>query len=290
MINKTIGKLQKRSNSILDSLIPSDAANQLDLFQAMRYVLMSPGKRIRSVITYLTAEALEVNLKNVDFPAASIELIHAYSLVHDDLPSMDDDDLRRGMPTCHKKFSESTAILTGDALQSLAFETLSNIKENYAISLVKELAKASGVMGMAGGQAIDLALSGKKINEENLENMHLLKTGALIKASVVFPYIIAGNHNPKILIALEKYAKCIGLAFQVQDDILDVEGETEVIGKPKGSDDKSGKTTYPRLMGLTNAKKKAKDLIAESCDTLSFLGGKAGNLQELAQYIINRNN
>ena len=243
MIDKTIGELRKRSNSILDSLIPSEAPCHSDLSKAMRYVLMSPGKRVRPIISYLAAEALEVNLKDVDFPAASIELIHAYSLVHDDLPAMDDDDLRRGMPTCHKKFSEATAILTGDALQSLAFETLSNIKEPYAILLVKELARAGGIMGMAGGQAIDLAACGKKINEEALENMHLLKTGALIKASVLFPYIISGNKNPEVLVALGVYAKCIGLAFQVQDDILDIEGETEVIGKPAGSDDKSDKTT-----------------------------------------------
>ena len=270
--------------------MPQNDASQSELVEAMRYVLMSPGKRIRPVISYITADALDIDLNKIDLPAASIELIHAYSLVHDDLPAMDDDDLRRGLPTCHKKFSESTAILTGDALQSLAFETLSQIKNDYAITLVRELSRASGVIGMAGGQAIDLASSGKEFDEKGLENMHRLKTGALITASVMFPYIIGKNNNPDLSNALKQYAKCIGLAFQVQDDILDVEGETEIIGKPKGSDHKSDKTTYPKLMGLRNAKKRASDLIEESCDAISFLGNKGDNLINLARYIVNRNN
>ncbi len=289
MIIDLIRKLQKRSNSILSALVLPKNVGQFELVDAMRYVLMSPGKRIRPVISYITADALGVNLNEVDYPAASIELIHAYSLVHDDLPAMDDDDLRRGLPTCHKKFSESTAILAGDALQSLAFETLAQIKNDYAITLVKELSRASGVMGMAGGQAIDLAAPGKDFDENSLENMHILKTGALIRASVMFPYIIGKKKDSDVSNALKKYAKCIGLAFQVQDDILDVEGETEIIGKPKGSDCKSDKTTYPKLLGLKNAKKRASDLVTESCDAISFLGNKADRLMKLAQYIINRN-
>ena len=290
MIENLIKELQKRSNSILSVILPQNDASQSELVEAMRYVLMSPGKRIRPVISYITADALDIDLNKIDLPAASIELIHAYSLVHDDLPAMDDDDLRRGLPTCHKKFSESTAILTGDALQSLAFETLSQIKNDYAITLVRELSRASGVIGMAGGQAIDLASSGKEFDEKGLENMHRLKTGALITASVMFPYIIGKNNNPTLSNALKQYAKCIGLAFQVQDDILDVEGETEIIGKPKGSDHKSDKTTYPKLMGLRNAKKRAIDLIEESCDAISFLGNKGDKLVNLARYIVNRNN
>ncbi len=290
MIENLIKELQKRSNSTLSVILPQNDASQSELVEAMRYVLMSPGKRIRPVISYITADALDIDLNKIDLPAASIELIHAYSLVHDDLPAMDDDDLRRGLPTCHKKFSESTAILTGDALQSLAFETLSQIKNDYAITLVRELSRASGVIGMAGGQAIDLASSGKEFDEKGLENMHRLKTGALITASVMFPYIIGKNNNPDLSNALKQYAKCIGLAFQVQDDILDVEGETEIIGKPKGSDHKSDKTTYPKLMGLRNAKKRAIDLIEESCDAISFLGNKGDNLINLARYIVNRNN
>mgnify|MGYP001265788553 FL=1 len=290
MIENLIKELQKRSNSILSVILPQNDASQSELVEAMGYVLMSPGKRIRPVISYITADALDIDLNKIDLPAASIELIHAYSLVHDDLPAMDDDDLRRGLPTCHKKFSESTAILTGDALQSLAFETLSQIKNDYAITLVRELSRASGVIGMAGGQAIDLASSGKEFDEKGLENMHRLKTGALITASVMFPYIIGKNNNPDLSNALKQYAKCIGLAFQVQDDILDVEGETEIIGKPKGSDHKSDKTTYPKLMGLRNAKKRAIDLIEESCDAISFLGNKGDKLVNLARYIVNRNN
>lgn len=290
MIENLIKQLQKRSNSILSTLVPKDNVSQSELIDAMRYVLMSPGKRIRPVISYITAETLDIDLNKIDLPAASIELIHAYSLVHDDLPAMDDDDLRRGLPTCHKKFSESTAILAGDALQSLAFETLSQIENDYAITLVKELSRASGVIGMAGGQAIDLAASGVEFDEMALENMHRLKTGALITASVMFPYIIGKNKNSNLSNALKQYAKCIGLAFQVQDDILDVEGETEIIGKPKGSDYKSDKTTYPKLMGLRNAKKRAIDLVEESCDAISFLGNKGNKLINLAQYIVNRNN
>ena len=220
MIENLIKELQKRSNSTLSVILPQNDASQSELVEAMRYVLMSPGKRIRPVISYITADALDIDLNKIDLPAAFIELIHAYSLVHDDLPAMDDDDLRRGLPTCHKKFSESTAILTGDALQSLAFETLSQIENDYAITLVRELSRASGVIGMAGGQAIDLASSGKEFDEKGLENMHRLKTGALITASVMFPYIIGKNNNPDLSNALKQYAKCIGLAFQVQDDIL----------------------------------------------------------------------
>ena len=290
MITGTIEKLQKRTNSVLELLIPSDHVCQTELIDAMRYVLMSPGKRIRPVIAYITAEALNVDLADIDLPAASIELIHAYSLVHDDLPAMDDDDLRRGLPTCHKKFSESTAILVGDALQSLAFETLSKIKKSYTISLIQELSKASGALGMAGGQAIDLAACGKNFDENTLENMHLLKTGALIGSSVIFPYIIKGTEDSALSNALKKYAKCIGLAFQVQDDILDVEGETEIIGKPRGSDADSDKTTYPRLMGLENARKKATDLIDESIESIAILGSRGEMLKKLAQFIINRNN
>ncbi len=290
MIENLIKELQKRSNSILSEILPQNDASQSELVEAMRYVLMSPGKRIRPVISYITADALDIDLNKIDLPAASIELIHAYSLVHDDLPAMDDDDLRRGLPTCHKKFSESTAILTGDALQSLAFETLSQIENDYAITLVRELSRASGVIGMAGGQAIDLASSGKEFDEKGLENMHRLKTGALITASVMFPYIIGKNNNPDLSNALKQYAKCIGLAFQVQDDILDVDGETEIIGKPKGSDHKSDKTTYPKLMGLRNAKNRAIDLIEESCEAISFLGNKGDKLINLARYIVNRNN
>ncbi|OUU76062.1 MAG: hypothetical protein CBC29_01820 [Methylococcaceae bacterium TMED69] len=290
MIIDLIKKLQKRSNSILSDLLLPNNVGQFELVDAMRYVLMSPGKRIRPIISYLTADALDVDLNEIDYPAASIELIHAYSLVHDDLPAMDDDDLRRGLPTCHKKYSESTAILAGDALQSLAFETLSQIKDDYAITLVKELSRASGVMGMAGGQAIDLAASGENFDEVSLENMHILKTGALISASVMFPYIIGKNNDSHLFNALKQYARCIGLAFQVQDDILDVEGETEITGKPKGSDYKSDKTTYPKLMGLQNAKKRAKDLVDESCDAISFLGSNADTLIKLARYIIKRNN
>ena len=290
MITGTIEKFQKRTNSVLELLIPSDHVCQNELIDAMRYVLMSPGKRIRPVIAYITAEALNVDLADIDLPAASIELIHAYSLVHDDLPAMDDDDLRRGLPTCHKKFSESTAILVGDALQSLAFETLSKIKKSYTISLIQELSKASGALGMAGGQAIDLAAYGKNFDENTLENMHLLKTGALIGSSVIFPYIIKGTEDSALSNALKKYAKCIGLAFQVQDDILDVEGETEIIGKPRGSDADSDKTTYPRLMGLENARKKATDLIDESIESIAILGSRGEMLKKLAQFIINRNN
>ena len=288
-----VNPLQHRANEILSQVLPDTKTQDSNLAEAMRYAVLSPGKRIRPILTYLTGQALGVNLRKLDHAAAAVELIHAYSLIHDDLPAMDDDDLRRGRPTCHKKFDEATAILAGDALQALAFEVL--VKESNAdipsivlVKMVRLLANASGIMGMAGGQAVDLASAGQAMNEEKMETMHLLKTGALIKASVMLGYYLSKKSDHTTEEALEKYAYCIGLAFQVQDDILDVEGDTATIGKPQGSDDISNKATYPRILGLELAKKTADKLVANAVDSLKILGGDAASLEMVARYIVQR--
>lgn len=293
MFAEIVKPLQSRSNEVLAALLPQPEEHQSDLVAAMRYAVLSPGKRIRPVLTYLTGQALGLPLTALDNAAASVELIHAYSLIHDDLPAMDDDDLRRGRPTCHKKFDEATAILAGDALQALAFEVLvegpsERITPGVMIKMVKILANSSGAFGMAGGQAVDLAAAGKKMTETQMERMHLLKTGALIKASVMLGYQLANLNDQELCDALENYAHCIGLAFQVQDDILDVEGDTEIIGKPQGSDHVSDKATYPKLLGLEQAKRTANNLISNAVASLEILKGNGEPLRILAKYIINR--
>ena len=293
MFAKIVKPLQSRSNEVLAALLPKAGKHQSNLAEAMRYAVLSPGKRIRPVLTYLTGQALGVPLTTLDNAAASVELIHAYSLIHDDLPAMDDDDLRRGRPTCHKKFDEATAILAGDALQALAFEVLVResseiIAPDVKVKMVNILAISSGVFGMAGGQAVDLAAAGKKMTEDQMERMHLLKTGALIKASVMLGYHLADVNNQELSQALENYAHCLGLAFQVQDDILDVEGDTEIIGKPQGSDHVSDKATYPKLLGLKQAKETADHLIATAVASLEVLKENAEPLRILAEYVIKR--
>ena len=293
MFADIVKPLQSRSNEVLAALLPPSEKHQSNLVEAMRYAVLSPGKRIRPVLTYLTGQALGVPLPTLDNAAASVELIHAYSLIHDDLPAMDDDDLRRGRPTCHKKFDEATAILAGDALQALAFEVLvkestETITPSVLLKMVRLLASSSGVYGMAGGQAVDLAAAGKEMTETQMERMHLLKTGALIKASVMLGYHLADSNDQELCEALENYAHCIGLAFQVQDDILDVEGDTEIIGKPQGSDNVSNKATYPKLLGLEQAKKTADNLISNAVASLRILKGNGEPLRILADYIIKR--
>ncbi len=293
MFAEIVKPLQSRSSEVLAALLPQSGEHQSELVRAMRYAVLSPGKRIRPVLTYLTGQALGVPLTTLDNAAASVELIHAYSLIHDDLPAMDDDDLRRGRPTCHKKFDEATAILAGDALQALAFEVLVKeandmITPSTKVKMVKILASSSGVFGMAGGQAVDLAAAGKKMTETQMERMHLLKTGALIKASVMLGYQLADLDDQGLCGALENYAHCIGLAFQVQDDILDVEGDTAIIGKPQGSDHVSDKATYPKLLGLEEAKKTADNLISSAIASLEILKGNGEPLRILADYVIKR--
>jgi farnesyl diphosphate synthase len=263
------------------------------LHQAMQYSLLLGGKRLRPFLVYSVGRMLGAATADLDGPAAAIECLHTYSLIHDDLPAMDDDDLRRGQPTCHKAFDEATAILAGDALQTLAFELLTqhsyqHVKVERQLQLVRELARLSGYQGMCGGQAIDLAHTNKTMTLAALEQMHQLKTGALICCAVQFGWLCSPDQNPQHLQALLHYARSIGLAFQVQDDILDIEGDTETLGKPQGSDLEANKVTYPALLGLVAAKQKAADLVAEAHQALHSLPYDTTELAELASYVIAR--
>ncbi|GAB3489072.1 (2E,6E)-farnesyl diphosphate synthase [Marinomonas epiphytica] len=263
-----------------------------DLQIAMEYSLFNGGKRVRPMLTYAAASLFTKETSLTDACAAAIEAIHAYSLVHDDLPAMDDDDLRRGKPTCHIQFDEATAILAGDALQTFAFELLSKPELNQSqnqLLLIQELSKASGRHGMVTGQMIDLSHVGENININTLEEMHQHKTGALIKASVRMGALSVAQPNTKELTALDRYANAIGLAFQVQDDIIDITSDTQTLGKNQFSDAESNKPTYPKLLGLAGAQKLANELNQEAMDAISSFGEKATPLIELANYIIGRN-
>ena len=284
---------QARVEKALAHWLPESAINPAQLHQAMRYASLDGGKRIRPALVYLTGQAIGIAPAALDGPACALELVHVYSLIHDDLPAMDDDALRRGKATCHIQFDEATAILAGDAMQALAFYILAhdpNMVDSAQLRLqmVETLAQASGSRGMAGGQAIDLAAVGKEVNLAELENMHIHKTGALIRASVKLAALSDPKIEPESLENLDHYAKCVGLAFQIRDDILDVEGDTETLGKTQGADIARNKPTYPALLGMDEAKQRAKDLYQEAISNLSSLGKKADPLRELAEYIINR--
>ena len=283
---------QARVNRALDKWLPPETTQPGKLHQAMRSSVLSGGKRIRPVLTYATGEALGVDLHLLDSPASAVELIHAYSLIHDDLPAMDDDDLRRGQPTCHKVYGEAVAILAGDALQPLAFQILAKMKDNLpervVIEMIELLAQASGSRGMAGGQAIDLDAVGKTLSLPELENMHIHKTGALIRASVKMGALCQPDIDATTLSALDHFGKHVGLAFQVQDDILDVEGDTEVMGKTQGSDMALNKPTYPAVLGLKGSKQLALELHEEAISRLDCLGDRRHHLVDLSAYIIGR--
>jgi farnesyl diphosphate synthase len=257
-----IAGYQARVERALDRWLPAPAVEPRRLHEALRYSVLGNGKRLRPILVYTTGEALGLALDQLDGPAAAVELIHAYSLVHDDLPAMDDDDLRRGRPTCHRAFDEATAILVGDALQVLAFKILASDVTMRATSdartrMIDVLADASGTAGMAGGQAIDLAAVGRSMSVAELEAMHKLKTGALIEASVRLAALGAAHLSEKKSAALKRYAERVGLAFQIQDDILDVEGDAETLGKATGADSARHKPTYPSIVGMANAKRRA---------------------------------
>ena len=292
----TVAKLtgyQLRVENVLNNAIPKADIEPCLLHKAMRYSVLGGGKRIRALLVYAAGACFQVDKKTLDTPAVAIELLHAYSLVHDDLPSMDDDDLRRGKATVHKAFDEATAILAGDALQTLAFEVLSsdmhNISLKNQLKLMSILAKSAGSLGMVGGQVIDLFSTNKILSEQQLEDMHLHKTGALISASVMMGancYEVLAQQQQT---ALEQYALCIGLAFQVQDDILDIESDTETLGKQQGADMAANKATYPAILGMAAAKEKAASLYQSSYDALSCFGEEANLLRNIADFIVKRN-
>jgi geranylgeranyl pyrophosphate synthase len=275
-----------------DDVLPSaDAAR---LLEAMKYSLLNGGKRVRPLLVYASAQACQANLNHADYAALAIEMVHAYSLVHDDLPAMDDDDLRRGQPTCHIAFDEACAILAGDALQSEAFSLLSapidGLQPVQQLSMVNTLAVASGLYGMAGGQSLDLEAVNQSVDLAYLENMHNHKTGALIKASVLLGAQCQASLDSHTKHALSQYADAIGLAFQVQDDILDVISDTQTLGKTQGADAALNKPTYVSLLGLDGAKQKAAQLHQAAMDALEPLGENAQALRQIADYIIKRVN
>lgn len=281
---------QQRVNDFLAATLSQIEINEPRLHQAMIHGLLLGGKRIRPFLVYAVGEMFGVEKAQLDNAAGAIESIHAYSLIHDDLPAMDDDALRRGQPTCHIAFDEATAILAGDSLQTHAFELIGQAPQNaeQRLEMMQCLAKASGYQGMCGGQALDLAATDKQVSLAQLEKIHRLKTGALICAAVELGAIAANaSHSHREL--LNTFAQNIGLAFQVHDDILDVIGDTETLGKPQGSDEAANKSTYPALLGLESAQDKAKNLIEQAISSLQALPFDSTLLQAFARYIIARN-
>lgn len=288
LLEELIQLYSARVDAALGGLLSETAGPSELLQEALKYSLLNGGKRLRPLLVYATGQALGANLNHCDRPAMAVELIHAYSLVHDDLPAMDDDDLRRGRPTCHKAFDEATAILTGDALQTLAFEALACDQQPAALAMVKTLAQASGTQGMVAGQMLDLQGEGKQLSLEELQSLHSHKTGALIRAAVRMGGLAAGA-NANVLATLDTYATALGLAFQVQDDLLDVKGDEATLGKKTGSDALLNKATYPSLLGIEGAEQRAQELVQQACGSLNNLSGEWGSLVELANWSINRN-
>ncbi|WP_019026284.1 (2E,6E)-farnesyl diphosphate synthase [Colwellia piezophila] len=288
---------QQRINDFLTAKLESLAVNDPKLLEAMRYGLLIGGKRMRPYLAYITGEAISASLDDIDAIAGALECIHAYSLLHDDLPAMDDDDLRRGKPTCHKAFDEATAILAGDALQTLAFDILANhnfsstknaSKSQIQVKLFQLLVRASGYQGMCGGQALDLAATNKVIPLSELETLHSLKTGALLEASVIMPTICSERITNEHKVFLSEYAQRVGLAYQVQDDIIDLTSTEAELGKPVGSDLAANKSTYPALLGLEGAQDKAENLLQQALQALARLPYNTQSLADFATFIVKR--
>ncbi|MCV6610900.1 MAG: (2E,6E)-farnesyl diphosphate synthase [Amphritea sp.] len=281
---------QQRVEALLETEI-NTTSHAEKVRAAMQYSLLNGGKRVRPVLVYMANQLLQGDLSNADAAASAIECIHSYSLVHDDLPAMDDDDLRRGKPTCHIQFDEATAILAGDGLQALAFDLLSRpttIAPAIQLQMIQSLARNSSHQGMVGGQSIDLSNEGKRIPVETLELMHRHKTGALINCSIEMGALSSEQASTEDLTRLAHYSDAIGLAFQVKDDILDIEADTETLGKPQGSDLALEKSTYPSLLGLDGAKHKLAQLNQQAQDNLASFGDRAEPLRWLANYIVER--
>lgn len=275
-----------RTDASLHQLLPSAGTVPKNLAEAMRYAVFNGGKRIRPLLTYAAAEALNIDAAQVDIQAAAVELIHCYSLVHDDLPAMDDDDLRRGQPTVHRAFDEATAILAGDGLLPLAFEALA--ESGAAAEVMAVLANAAGARGMVGGQALDLSFEATRPDRQALETMFRLKTGALIRAATEMPAAGRFPADDPVRRALVKYAESIGLAFQIVDDLLDIEGTTEQIGKPAGSDLQHDKATWPALFGIEASREQAESLMQQASRALERLPGDTGGLAWLGRRIVHR--
>jgi farnesyl diphosphate synthase len=284
--------VQARVERALDRVLPPAAEAPQRLHEAMRYAVLGGGKRVRPLLAFAAGEVAGAAPERLDAVACAVELLHAYSLVHDDLPCMDDDTLRRGKPTVHVEFDEATALLAGDALQSLAFEALAGARladdPALQLELVRAFAVASGTRGMAGGQAIDLAAVGKALTLPELEFMHILKTGALIRASVMLGASCGDRLDAGARGRLDRYAKCVGLAFQVVDDVLDAQAPTATLGKTAGKDAARGKPTYVSVLGLARARELAQELRGDAHAALEGLGARAGRLRDLADFIVLR--
>ncbi len=286
-----IAHYSARVADVLDDVLPPATQSPKRLHDAMRYAVFNGGKRVRPLLVYAAGECLGIREEWLDAPAAAMELIHAFSLVHDDLPAMDDDDIRRGKPTLHRQFDEATAILAADAMQPLAFSVLANMRDVPAESrsrLVRLIAVAAGSTGMTGGQSMDLAAEGQSLTADEIEHMYSLKTGALIHAAVVAPAMLAEDLAEDHASAIEAFGHTIGIAFQIKDDILDVEGETAVIGKQSGADERLGKATYPGLVGIDEARARCDSLLRSAIEQLDDFGDSADPLRWLARFIVER--
>ncbi len=286
---------QERNNQQLNRWLDNLTYQNDSLIEAMRYGLLLGGKRARPYLVYITGQMLGCSVEQLDTPASAIECIHAYSLIHDDLPAMDDDDLRRGQPTCHIKFDEATAILTGDALQTLAFTILAEgqlnqLAEQNRIKMVQVLADASGANGMCLGQSLDLKAENQQVSLVALETIHHNKTGALIRGAIRLGALAAGDKGLEVMPHLDRFANAVGLAFQVQDDILDIISDTKTLGKPQGSDTKLNKSTYPAILGLEGAQQKANALLEDALNALKAIPFDTKSLEEFARYVIERKN
>jgi farnesyl diphosphate synthase len=285
--------LSARADVALARALPDEQQPPVELHRAMRYAVLGGGKRLRPLLVYATGLAFGAALERLDASAVAVEVIHAYSLVHDDLPAMDDDDLRRGRPTCHIVFGEAMAILAGDALQALAFEVLANdallgADARVHLDMLRVLAGACGSHGMAGGQAFDLAAVGKPLDARELERMHVHKTGALIRASVRLGALAGGCTDAATLDALETYGHSIGLAFQVRDDLLDIEADTAQLGKTAGKDVAANKPTYPAILGVEASRTELAMLTQRALESIDALGNGGKLLRELAQFVMQR--
>ncbi len=287
-LGRALKSLIARADQALTRSLPPEDSSPVELHRAMHYAVLGGGKRLRPLLVYAAGHAFGESGSRLDAPACAVELIHAYSLVHDDLPAMDDDALRRGRPTCHIVFGEAMAILAGDALQALAFELLAQdvdqgVSPTRCVEMLRVLGRACGAEGMAGGQALDLAAVGRRLSLDELENMHACKTGALIRASVRLG-ALASDAPDDALEALDRYAHAVGLAFQVRDDILDVEGESSVIGKTAGKDAAADKPTFPSIIGMDASREHLARLTADALDAIAPLGERGALLEELARY------
>ncbi|KRE98595.1 geranyl transferase [Frateuria sp. Soil773] len=291
-LGPALQSLIARADRALGEVLPADDHPPIELHRAMRYAVLGGGKRLRPLLVYAAGHALGIDGPRLDAPACAVELIHAYSLVHDDLPAMDDDAMRRGRPTCHVVFGEAMAILAGDALQALAFEILAHDPHAAAaparcVDMLRVLGRACGAEGMAGGQALDLAAVGRRLGLAELEHMHACKTGALIRTAVRLGALASGADDAA-LDALDRYAYAVGLAFQVRDDILDVEGESAVIGKTAGKDAAADKPTFPSIIGLEASHTRLAELTGDALGAIAPFGARGSLLEELAHYAAHR--